>query len=622
MKYSLVKIHKDKIHHPINRSIRRCQPWTLRLNTYPTFWKFKIRLNKIYKYNGYINRSHWGTNSPIFLDTQSLKLTIGQGGKFFKKFSLNGRPSTRNKNRTLKRLKRFQYKKFNNSKRSTDVTQKCRNLSNLKFYKTCDVSDYKIYLVWKNKVVAVVNFFFIDHCEIKDTSSEVNTTDRELSKLLTDYSQNTVFIANHHRILGAVKTIFSPAKLPKNSPNYENPFNTPENTKNTVARTVDDSPSEENTSTPLYYQNWYFQLRSRLTCFKVYVQSGRIRNRFALLIRMRALSKLFRQFTKLLQQFRRRRLSHTSLASLKIIILGRVRVLQELVPNFPILEVEVGRERPKLLASKVENWKEQKVEPYALGLQSLIKQSSKDAMSRIDNPSNMNSPETIQNLSFVNVPSSLSIRFRNIYVTLFLYFSLIQTLPRARFSTLNPVVREKPNKLKTNAYVVPKQSPTYKLMFNFKAHYLYVTLLKNKKKRRGRKSNIFFSLNTGLFLKFFNYKKSLKKTKSLKLILMRYLRKLLIVSRINNFNLYVKKTSDQLGRLLQILQKPLNHSFIDPLTNKTIDEESPQCPKTLFNFIYMIFLKNKPYGQMKIKNEGRLKRKIRRRVIKLNRIID
>jgi len=74
--------------------------------------------------------------------------------------------------------------------------------------------------------------------------------------------------------------------------------------------------------------------------------------------------------------------------------------------------------------------------------------------------------------------------------------------------------------------------------------------------------------------------------------------------------------------LLQILQKPLNHSFVDPITGETVDEELPQSSKTLFNFVYIVFLKNKPYGQMKIPNEGRLKRKIRRRIVKLNRIID
>jgi len=109
--------------------------------------------------------------------------------------------------------------------------------------------------------------------------------------------------------------------------------------------------------------------------------------------------------------------------------------------------------------------------------------------------------------------------------------------------------------------------PIYKLIFNFKKHYLYITVLDKRK-------NILFSLHTGLFMKFFNYKKSLKKSKSLKLLLIRYLRKLLLVTKINNFNFYIKQTSDQLNKLLQLLQKPTNHTFTDPLTNNIIDEEN------------------------------------------------
>jgi hypothetical protein len=159
---------------------------------------------------------------------------------------------------------------------------------------------------------------------------------------------------------------------------------------------------------------------------------------------------------------------------------------------------------------------------------------------------------------------------------------------------------------------------TFKLLFNFKKHYLYITLLDNK-------NNIMFSIHTGLFLKFFNYKKSLKKSKSLKIILIRYLRKLLLLSKINNFTLYIQQTSDQLNKLLQILQKPINHPFTDPLTGQVINEEvefDKNKKKQFFNFLYIVFLKNKPYGIMKTKKTGRLKRKIRRLIIKANRIID
>lgn len=203
----------------------------------------------------------------------------------------------------------------------------------------------------------------------------------------------------------------------------------------------------------------------------------------------------------------------------------------------------------------------------------------------------------------------------NLYSTFFLYISRIVLSPSSRPGPVSGITSKKLTSIRAAPF--PKALPTYRLMFNFKKHYLFVTLLNSKKK-----NNIFFSLNTGLFLKFYNYKKSLKKSKSLKLVLMRYLRKLLIVTRINNFQLCVKQTSDHLNKLIQTLQKQLNHVFIDPLTGKTVDEERQKTPHIFFNFVYIVFFKNQPYGKMKIKNSGRLKRKIRRRVMKINRIID
>lgn len=203
-----------------------------------------------------------------------------------------------------------------------------------------------------------------------------------------------------------------------------------------------------------------------------------------------------------------------------------------------------------------------------------------------------------------------------IYSTFTLYNPLTKHfIPAYVNDELHPYTRAL-RKLQPKLLLKPKPT-TFKLLFNFKKHYLYITLLDNR-------NNIMFSLHTGLFLKFFNYKKSLKKSKSLKIILIRYLRKLLLLSRVNNFTLYVQQTSDQLNKLLQILQKPINHAFTDPLTGQLINEEIDNAGKKrqLFNFLYIVFLKNKPYGVMKTKKTGRLKRKIRRLIIKANRIID
>jgi len=168
-----------------------------------------------------------------------------------------------------------------------------------------------------------------------------------------------------------------------------------------------------------------------------------------------------------------------------------------------------------------------------------------------------------------------------------------------------------------------KTIPTYKLILKFKKSYFYVTLLDSHKR-------IFFSLHTGMFLKFFNYKKSLKKSKSFKILLMRYLRKLLIITGINNFHLFVRQTSNHLSKLLHVLQKPIQHAFNNPLAQKIILEQPNKSKhdknlkniQPVFNFVYIYFVKTKPFGVMKTKKVGRIKRKIRRKVMKLNHIND
>jgi len=147
---------------------------------------------------------------------------------------------------------------------------------------------------------------------------------------------------------------------------------------------------------------------------------------------------------------------------------------------------------------------------------------------------------------------------------------------------------------------IPKNPLVFKLLFNFKKHYLHLTLF-------GDKDKVFFSIDTSLFLKFVGYKKSLKKSYSLKLLLIKYLRKLLIVSNLVNFYLHIKNTSAQLNKFLLLLQRPFNHTFKDPLLGITVGEGLDQSSVTCFNFPYIIFLQNRPYGFMKTKKNRSIK---------------
>jgi len=130
----------------------------------------------------------------------------------------------------------------------------------------------------------------------------------------------------------------------------------------------------------------------------------------------------------------------------------------------------------------------------------------------------------------------------------------------------------------------------------------------------------YFSLSVGLFLKFFNNQKSLKKTKTFKFLLVKLLRKLLIVSGIRQFVIFFKRPPILLAEVFRFLTSPLITPFYDPVQDKTCIEDDRKY--TRFSFKYFFFLKTVSYTTMKGKQKGRLKRKISKKIIKRNRIAD
>ena len=101
---------------------------------------------------------------------------------------------------------------------------------------------------------------------------------------------------------------------------------------------------------------------------------------------------------------------------------------------------------------------------------------------------------------------------------------------------------------------------------------------------------------------------------------MRFLRKLLLVIQIRNFYLHVKGVPLFFTQLLKFLNRPLPHVITDPVSKKIIDETGDEFEK--FQFEKLFFLKSKPFGFQKTKKRGRVKRKIRRKIVMQSRVID
>lgn len=158
-----------------------------------------------------------------------------------------------------------------------------------------------------------------------------------------------------------------------------------------------------------------------------------------------------------------------------------------------------------------------------------------------------------------------------------------------------------------------KNRTIFFLILSFKQKKLFINL-QNKKKKN------YFSISTGFFIKFFEKRKSLKKNKAIKLLMIKYLRKLLIITKINNLILLVKKTPLFVNELISFINTPIAHKYINPIDQKIVDESLNR--NLSIRFFYFIFTENKNFSKNKTPAKGRIKRKILRKVIFENRIID
>ena len=141
---------------------------------------------------------------------------------------------------------------------------------------------------------------------------------------------------------------------------------------------------------------------------------------------------------------------------------------------------------------------------------------------------------------------------------------------------------------------------------------------------RQDKSTI-FNLSLGILSKNFSKKKTYLRSKASYLLSAAYLRRLLVNLNIISPRLIVQGIPIYLKDIIKVILTPTNVLYKDPFNYSKLDKEDIINEKknnpTLF-FNYVIFFGNKPYGIVKEKKRGRLKRKIMKRVIINNKLID
>ena len=172
--------------------------------------------------------------------------------------------------------------------------------------------------------------------------------------------------------------------------------------------------------------------------------------------------------------------------------------------------------------------------------------------------------------------------------------------------------------LKVNSYykffVFLKHKPSkYLLSLNFKR----LRFFPNFKTTKG----VTFSfLSLGLINTFFQKGKFFLKSKLVYLVVTNFLRKLLLFSGIKLFFLHINRTPKYFLEILSTLLEPVVSLYQNPFNSSKIINEQLWDPQ--FQFHSVIFTTTKAYGKIKVKQRGRLKRKIASRILSVNRVLD
>ena len=162
--------------------------------------------------------------------------------------------------------------------------------------------------------------------------------------------------------------------------------------------------------------------------------------------------------------------------------------------------------------------------------------------------------------------------------------------------------------LERNSYF----NPTKTLALNFTRGRFFPTI-------QGQNKNVLFFLSLGLMAKFLLKGKAFTKSKTVYLLLASFLRKVLLFASFKNMYLFVKKTPLFFKEIMSTINDPVISIYKNPFSQNLFNEkENPNG----FTFPLIVFINNKAYGHLKVKQKGRLKRKIARRITLVNKVLD
>lgn len=142
--------------------------------------------------------------------------------------------------------------------------------------------------------------------------------------------------------------------------------------------------------------------------------------------------------------------------------------------------------------------------------------------------------------------------------------------------------------------------------------------------RPGLASEVYVTMSLGLLAKYFLKPKCFTKSKTVYLAVAAFLRKILLHCSVPHLYLFIKRTPRYFNEILAKINEPAigryKDPFVDPRTTDTLINECEGL--NTFRFTAVMFFNNKKYGLVKMRKRGRLKRKIYRRLVSANRVLD
>jgi hypothetical protein len=154
---------------------------------------------------------------------------------------------------------------------------------------------------------------------------------------------------------------------------------------------------------------------------------------------------------------------------------------------------------------------------------------------------------------------------------------------------------------------------SYLLSFNFKRRRFFPAI------KTIQKTNLFYA-SLGIFFSFFKKKKSFLKSKIMYIILTNFLRKILLFSYISLFIMEIKHIPKYLMEIINALLEPTQKFYLNPFKSNLRVNELEWRPT--FTFYATIFNYKSDPKLVKLPQKGRLKRKITKKIILLNNVLD